>query len=208
MQNRDQRIDMGGIVRRLGAVLCFVALLMAMAGEAVASEPAGRIEPPKETLSTPLRFKRHNFQAFCYDTLECSVIYNDRYQARQGPGTPNPKPDGDYRRNWGSVELDIRNFPAPAEIHWRSLDGQSHSAEIDMRRIFKDELIWHRLRKDQMTDFYVGPVAGSPDIYLEVDDRTINVYMAMFIPTREEQIPGNKYSNFRKDILLVWTRVY
>jgi hypothetical protein len=32
--------------------------------------------------------------------------------------------------------------------------------------------------------------------------------MAMFIPTREEQVPGNKDSDFRKDVLLVWSHRY
>lgn len=209
MQRGNQRFGRGCVLRRLGATLCFVALFACTKIQAAPDGPAGEIEPPKETLNTPLRFKRHAFQALCYDTLDCSVAYNGRNQVRQLPGdAPNSKPAGDYRKTWGSVELDIRNFPAPAEIHWRSLDGQSHNARIDMRQIFKDELVWHRLRKDQMTDFYKGPVAGTPDIYLEVDDHTINVYMAMFIPTREEQVPGNKDSDFRKDVFLVWRRSY
>ncbi|AZQ54615.1 hypothetical protein [Burkholderia cenocepacia] len=119
-----------------------------------------------------------------------------------------PKPAGDGTRAWGSTELDIRNFPKPAEVRWKSKDGAAHGACIDIGRIFEDELIWHNLRKEDMTDFYSGPVAGAPDIYLEVDDRTINVYTAMFIPTKAEQIPGNKDSDFRKDVLLVWSRTY
>lgn len=209
MQNGDDRFGSRRALRRLGAMLCFAALCASTGSVAAPDGHPDRIEPPREALSTPLHFKRHNFLAICYDTLECSVRYNGRYQAHQAPGAaPTPKPGGDYRKNWSSPELDIRNFPAPAEVHWRSRDGEPHDAQVDLREIFKDELIWHRVAKDQMTDFYSGPVAGSPDIYLEVDDRTVNVYMAMFIPTREEQIPGNKDSDFRKDVFLVWSRSY
>ena len=49
---------------------------------------------------------------------------------------------------------------------------------------------------------------GDPDIILEVNDRTINVYMRAFVPTRELQIPGNKYSGFRDDLILAWSRTY
>ena len=86
MQNGDQRFDMGRVRRRLGAMLCFTACLVAAGSEASPGGPANRIEPPRETLSTPLHFKRHAFQAVCYDTLECNVVYNGRYQARQLPG--------------------------------------------------------------------------------------------------------------------------
>ena len=165
--------------------------------------------PPAPTRETQLHFKRHNFEAFCYDTVGCTVIYNGHPQIQKGPDdTSPPKPEGNYRKSWGSVELGIANFPGPAEVQWKSKDGKAHAAEIDIAQIFKDELIWHNVPKDQMADFYSGPVAGAPDIYLEVDDHTVNVYMAMFIPTRHEQIPGNKDSNFRKDIFLVWSKTY
>ena len=49
---------------------------------------------------------------------------------------------------------------------------------------------------------------GNPDILLEVNDRTINVYMRAFVPTRELQIPGNKYSRFRDDLILAWSKTY
>lgn len=167
------------------------------------------IEPPALTRQVPLHFKRHNFQALCYDTIGCAVVYNGRYQVREPENAISPpKPAGDGSRAWASPELDIRNFPKPAEVRWKSKDGAAHVASIDIGQIFKDELIWHNVRKDDMADFYSGPVAGAPDIYLEVDNRTIHVYTATCIPTRDEQIPGNKNSDFRKDVFLVWSRTY
>lgn len=164
---------------------------------------------PAPTREVPLHFKRHNFEAFCYDTIGCTVTYNGRPQIQNGPTEISaPKPEGDYRKSWGSTELGIPNFPGPAEVHWKSKDGTAHDAKIDIGQIFKDELIWHNVPKEEMADFYSGPIAGAPDIYLEVDDRTINIYTAMFIPTRKEQIPGNRDSDFRKDIFLVWSQTY
>jgi len=168
------------------------------------------IQPPPETLAVPLRFARHNFSVHCYNTIGCQVIYNGRYQQEDAPDevTPPPPSPEDRNTSWNSVELGIDNFPPPAEVRWKSLDGAKHEANVDIAAIFKDELIWHKVPKSEMADFYRGPVAGEPSIFLEVDDHTINVYSRMFIPTKTEQIPGNKYSNARNDLFLVWTRTY
>jgi hypothetical protein len=192
-----------GRKRRLIVLLFLTWCLPAM------SMQTSPIQPPTETTAVPLRFKLHNFEALCYNAIGCTVFYNGRYQETNGPTDVSPPPSGqDYKNSWGSVELGIRNFPPPAVVKWKSMDGIHHEAMIDIGKIFKNELIWHRLTKDQMTDFYRGPVAGAPDIYLEVNNHVINVYMAMFIPTKTEQIPGNKDSNFRKDIFLTWSQSY
>lgn len=177
---------------------------------AAMSNPADRIQPPPETLSVPLKFGGHNFEALCFNTIGCKVFYNGRYQHHDEPDVRSPPPPSpDYlSKVWGSVEIGIDNFPPPAEVHWKSLDGSTHEAKVDMHKIFKDELIWHKTPKADMADFYRGPFAGAPDIYLEINDRTINVYMAMFIPTRTEQTPGNKNSDYRNDLILVWTNTY
>ncbi|HWG88442.1 MAG TPA: hypothetical protein VN679_11730 [Candidatus Acidoferrales bacterium] len=168
------------------------------------------IQPPPETLAVPLRFASHNFAAHCYNTLSCKVIY-DNYDftpydvdaPAQAPSSPN------YRAAWMPASyIVLHDFRAPAEVEWKSLDGVSHEAKVDMAVIFKDHLIWHKVPKSDMADFFRGPVAGSPSIFLEVNNHTINVYMGMFIPTRTEQIPGNKDSDFRDDLFLVWTRTY
>lgn len=166
------------------------------------------IQPPPETHAVPLRFGRHNFAAHCYNTIGCQVIYAGRYQQEDGPDHVTPPPPEDLSKAWNSVEIGIENFPPPAKVKWKSLDGAQHEAEVDMASIFKDELIWHKVPKADMADFYHGPVAGEPDIFLEVNDHIINVYMKMLVPTRTEQIPGNKYSYGRDDLFLVWMHTY
>ncbi|MEO6800195.1 MAG: hypothetical protein ABI178_09680 [Rhodanobacter sp.] len=167
-----------------------------------------RIQPPPETLAVPLRFAKHNFATHCYNTIGCQVIYNHRYQQEDGPDDVTPPPPKDLSKAWNSVEIGVVNFPPPAEVRWQSLDGVRHETQVDMAAIFKDELIWHKVPKSDMADFYRGPVAGEPSIFLEVDDRTINVYSRTLIPTKTEQIPGNEHSNGRDDLFLVWTHPY
>ncbi|MEW9625561.1 hypothetical protein [Rhodanobacter geophilus] len=174
------------------------------------STQADTIQPPPETLAVPLRFARHNFEAFCYSTLSCRVIYNDHDFTRDAADKPSPPPPSpDYKSAWpGVLYVGIDNFPAPAKVQWTSLDGVRHATEVDLAKVFKDQLIWHKVPKSDMADFYSGSVAGEPNIYLEVKDRTINVYMEMLIPTKSEQIPGNKLSYGRDDLFLVWTHIY
>src|SRR3546814_1382825 len=93
----------------------------------------------------------------------------------------------------------------PAVVSWRSKDGTPLRAEVDIDKIFKDRLIRHNVAREDIPE-----KAGvhNPDIVLEVDDRTINVYMRAFVPTKEPQTPGNKHSNFRNDLIKVFSRTY
>ena len=88
---------------------------------------------------------------------------------------------------------------------WRSKDGQPHEADIDIGEIFRDQKIVHRVPREDIRE---GVSITDPDIVLEVEDRTITVYMRAFIPTKELQVPGNPYSGHRDDLLRVWSRTY
>ena len=110
-----------------------------------------------------------------------------------------------YPANLGASHLAIRNFPPPAQVSWRAKDGTSLQAQVDMAEIFKDGLIRHNLKREEISE--AGSIP-SPDIILEVNDRTINVYMRAYIPTKEFQIPGNKYSKHRNDLIKVYSRTY
>lgn len=198
-------------MKHLRNTLLIAVSVLSMTGShpAMSSQTTPTIDPPAPTLAAPLKFKLHNFQAVCYSTIGCNVIYNGRSQDKHGPDEISPPPkSADYKKTWGSVEVGIKNFPAPAEVTWKSSDGAPHEAKVDIGEIFHNELIWHNVPKDEMADFHIGPVAGEPDIFLEVNDRTINVYMTMLVPTKAEQIPGNKYSSGRDDLFLAWSHSY
>ena len=190
-------------------LIVVAAALMTGCHSAMTTHPE-KISPPPETLAAPLRFGKHNFEAHCYNTIRCKVVYDNYNFTPYYVDTPTPAPSSpDYRAAWSYASyIGIDNFPAPADVQWKSLDGVQHETKVDMAEIFKEQLIWHRVPKSDMADFYHGPVAGAPSIFLEVDDHTINVYMKMFVPTRTEQIPGNKDSDFRSDLFLVWTRTF
>lgn len=167
-----------------------------------------RLQPVKEW---PLRFKSHKFSVHCYDTYGCTVHYAGHRQRSDDPNELRPSSAGygpDYHRNWGGGHGMIPNFPPPAQVSWRSRDGQAHTAEIDIGAIFRDQLIRHNVPREEMADVPDGEHRNEPAIILEVNDRTIRIWMRAFISTKQLQKPGNQYSNFRNDLILAETYTY
>jgi hypothetical protein len=163
---------------------------------------------PHREWSWPLRFKAHDFSVYCYDTYGCKVKYAGRLQNDDDPDELQPSSasyGSDYRHSWGGGQLGIANFPPPAEAWWKSKDGQSHHAFVDIGAIFHDRLIRHHLQEQEIPD---DAVIMDPDIILEVNDHTLNVYMLASLPTKIEQIPGNRYSKWRRDMILVDSQRY
>lgn len=156
----------------------------------------------------PLTFKEHSFSARCYDTLTCSVWYAGLDQGDEKPSPPSTKFGPDYLGNWRGGHIGIRNFPDPAEVTWRSKDGSYLEAVVDIAAIFREELIRHNVPRDDIPELPDGKYRGDPSILLEVNDRAIRVYTRAMIPTRSFRKPGNPYSNFRYDLILVKTYNY
>lgn len=156
----------------------------------------------------PFKFVQHNFGIDCYSTYNCSVLYN---RLRQGPGAGNellPALDEvhpDALGNASTGQIGIMNFPPPAQVSWRSRDGERHEATVDIGRIFKNQLILHDVPKDDIPE---GVSILNPDILLVVQDRTIEVYMRAFIPTKSLREPGNSNSDYRRDLMLAWSKTY
>lgn len=190
------------------AFLAATLLLMTGGQSAMSTEPVEHKPDDSGSSMFPLRFYHHAFQVFCYNTLRCHVIYNDfNFTPYKADSEPSPAPSSaDYRDHWPFASyLGNRNFPPPAEVKWISLDGVTHEAKVDIGAIFKDERVLYKVPDAEIPDRSWG---GEPGILLEVNDRTINVYMKAFIATKKEQTPGNKNSDFRDDVILAWTHTY
>lgn len=151
----------------------------------------------------PLRFKEHNFEPRCFDTLECHVRYDDFDFNFDKPTRSSASYGDDYLKDWSGSYGGVRNFPRPAQVKWRSKDGTSHEAEIDIATIFRDELVRHYVPREEVAEVPNGKIVVDPSILLEVNDRTIRVYMKAYVPTRHLQIPGNSYSTARRDLVMV-----
>lgn len=169
------------------------------------SSPASR-KAGNTVADWPLKFVQHNFGAISYSTYGCTVLYNgfrhlsepeDKLQMSSQEAHP------DSLKNTTAGYLGVFNFPSPAQVRWRSKDGVSHDVEVDIGAIFKDQLILHNVPREEVSGSH-----GVADIILEVNDRTINVYMRAFISTKSLQELGNPHSGFRDDLVLAWSKTY
>lgn len=156
----------------------------------------------------PLRFRAHNFGAHCFDTQRCEILYRGFPHGAKDEPAPSI---ASYGRPHASLlsagRGPIPNFPPPAKVTWISKDGAAHQAEVDIGEIFKNELIRHNVERNEVSTKGIGPGA-IPDVILEVEDRTINVYMRAHISTQNLQDPGNRYSDFKADLIKVYSRSY
>lgn len=156
----------------------------------------------------PLKFQAHNFGAHCFDTQRCEILYRGFAHGEKDRPAPSVASYGRPLEDLLSAGRGpIPNFPAPATVKWISKDGAAHQANVDIGEIFKDELIRHNLTRDQITENGIGP-GSIPDIILEVNDRTISVYMRAHISTKALQKPGNRYSDFRNDLIKVYSQTF
>ncbi len=197
------------ILATIGLALAACAASAPSAKEAfmpnVAAASSANMMPPE---AWPLKFKSHRFGAHCYDTYACKVVYGGRVQRDDDPTELRPSSAGygpDYQRNWSGIHAMIPNFPLPAVVSWRSKDGTTHEARIDIGELFKDEVIRHNVTREEMADLPGGEFENEPAILLEINDRTVRVYTRTHVPTKGLQKPGNRYSDFRNDLILVKT---
>lgn len=157
----------------------------------------------------PIPFDRHRFGAACYDTYGCRVLYNNRYEARDADDIKQISSASlgfVYPDNLPASTTGIRNFPLPAQVSWRDKEGHAHETSVDIAAIFKDQVVLHNVPQDQLPPILTAPIY--PDIILEVNDRTIKVWMRAFVPTKELQTPGNIHSRFRDDMILAYSKIY
>lgn len=161
----------------------------------------------------PLTFVRHTFDAYCFNAIGCRVIYDNHdfspYVRGGGdPGTyraPPPKPGYRDRLRASYIVPTGPGFPGPVQVHWKSLDGVPHEARLDMDQIFPGRRVLHSV---PVADYAEHPFSGKVAIILEVNDRTLTIYQEATIVTKSEQVPGNKHSHHRTELIQVWSRVY
>lgn len=154
----------------------------------------------------PLFFNHHLFGVACFDTQTCRVVYNEFEFGNPEPTRPvsalAPQAyDSAMTASYGPVPRTL----GPAEVVWRCKDGTELRAEVDIAEIFADGAIRHRVPREDIPD---GVNMGSTHVLLEIDDRTVNVYTRTMIPTKREQVPGNRFSTFRDDLIKVYSRTY
>ncbi|MCC8446358.1 hypothetical protein [Xanthomonas translucens] len=169
----------------------------------------------------PLRFDSYSFGARCYHTLRCSIVFDKQQHTSSDLDSPSGEPyASDWKDHWtggfGSTEeFETRGFPSTVDIRWTAMDGVERYVEIDLEKVFPGHLILHNVPKEDVDEFwmsygYSGNGRFHIYILLEVNDRTINIYMKARVLTKHlvdpEHDPHRKIS--RSELVLAWTGNY
>jgi hypothetical protein len=193
--------------RIFAQVTAAALLLLSLAGCHAAMHENTTSSFSPSAIAWPLRFTEHRIGVYSFSTYGLRVVYDGALVEDEDQAVLK-EPSSAFSRypiamdgNWGHYH----NFPSPMELSWRSADGVPHQAQVDIGEIFKDQRILHKVPREEIAE---NGTIGTPGIIVEVNDRTINVYMRAYISTKSEQIPGNKYSHHRDDLILAWTRTY
>lgn len=147
-------------------------------------------------------FFDHNFGSACFDTLKCRVLYKNRYDTKEDEPA-EPLTDFVLGNLSGGWLLD--DFPSVARVTWTSKDGENHDEQIDLGEIFRSRLVRYAPGLD-VNEVDLSVYYMTPDILLVVEDRSVSVYMKATIPLLKPVDPNNRYSDWRRDLVVAYTR--
>lgn len=148
-------------------------------------------------------FKEHAMATACGRTFGCRIEYAGVSQRDESDSGLLPPLRRDVLSNDKGLHIGIDNFPTPAIVSWKSSDGVGHEAAIDIGSIFKNQRFLHRALDEEIFRIHRMPV-----LILVVDDRTIRVYMRTTLVLNREQVPGDRLSMVREDVVLAFSKEY
>ena len=159
----------------------------------------------------PLRFDSFSFGARCYHTIRCRIVFSKSHQI---PEKHDIEPSGepyapDWKDHWkaGYIISAEDVFPPPVDIRWTAMDGVERTTKIDLEKIFPERLTLHDAREGEVMEGW-GLEHRHVDILLEVNDRTINVYMRAWVALKQRRDPADRMSDDLRDLILAWTKTY
>ncbi len=154
-----------------------------------------------------LLFVTHDLSIDIYSASDLYLVYS---------GTPHELSVGEMARE--KTTEDETRYPGytsgsyyafksgPAEIKWTSRDGVKHEYSLDLDSVFKDRKVLHT--EDPNLNYKPEPITGGePTIIIEVNDRTLNVYMFAAIQT-VSPYPSIKQGNERDHRTLAFTKTF
>ncbi|ALN65916.1 hypothetical protein GLA29479_5091 [Lysobacter antibioticus] len=162
----------------------------------------------------PLTFDAFSFGVRCYNTLASNIIFMNHQFAVELDGPSGQPSSPEWKDGWtaGFIVMAEEMPPDPVELRWTSLDGAEHYAEIDLiEDIFPQRLVLHSVPKEDVNEDwarYEGGKTRPPQILMEVNDRTVNVYMKAMVLTNSPPNPDRPDIIGCRDLILAWTKTY
>lgn len=169
--------------------------------------PPGHFPPTLNRLvDGPFRFWQHNLGVYCFRTWGCRVEYGDQLIWDKKPDQyERPLEDypPDLRKRMRGTNIGFRAFEGPLRLRWQDDSKQPLALDLDLGEIFADGLIRHDVPADEIN---ATSSVGNPDIIVEINDRTVRLYMRAFIPLKAPRDPSNRYTNSVDENVLVLER--
>lgn len=139
-----------------------------------------------------LRFTAHNFALFCYDCSNVHVVYGRRAHDLWDEGTPAPVKTAAHADRYPNMKFGTYTaFETTLEARWTAHDGTTLSCEVDLNEVFPDRVVPHNV--DPRRIYAPMPITGrEPTILVEVNDRTLNIYIDATIQSLPEGADPSK----------------
>ncbi len=130
-----------------------------------------------------LKFTTHDLNIQAYSISDVNLVYAGSPHELSAGQLTRAKTVEDETRYPGGKSGSYQAFAGPVQIDWRSKDGTQIKYALDLDAVFKDRKILHT--EDVSKLYKPEPVyGGEPTIIIELNDRTLNVYM--FVTMRLE----------------------
>lgn len=154
------------------------------------------------TKKPDLTFKRHNFGVACYNASDLRVVYAGIPYIRDGE-CRDRVPYDEKRIKANTTGLIA--FSDPIDVKWKSKNGEQHQYQLDLDEIFKGKQVLHQEKEG---DLLIEHPSYSPGIYVEVDNRTLNVYMDVNIILSPNGVDNGRQRYSRRNVTLAFTKTF
>jgi hypothetical protein len=162
----------------------------------------------------PLTFDEFSFGSRAFNTLRCNVIFEKHQFALSNEldRPSGPPADPDWKEDWmASFNVFSEMLPVgPVEVRWTSMDGVEHFDEIDLiKDVCPGQVVLHNVPREEVNgDWARYDDKPHPEILMEVNDRTINIYMKARVLTKLPPNPDRPDIVGRYDLVQAWSKTY
>ena len=137
-------------------------------------------------MAEPLTFRTHSLATTCFSANKMKVTYG-RYTTNNCPTALAREKKLSDNTDLPSAALGFRAFVGPLIVAWQARDGILFSQTLDLEKMFRGNVVQHKEDPKQIDPSL--PLVVPPLIVVEVDDRTLTIYMDVDIGLRTDE-PG------------------
>jgi hypothetical protein len=124
-------------------------------------------------IAGPLTFKTHALATACYSASNMRVTYGSYRTSMCAKPAREKVPQDDVRILGAAVSL--RAYAGSLQVEWKTRNGAQLSETLDLAKIFNGRTILHQEDPHRIDPSL--PTSGDPTIVVEVNDKTLTVYM-------------------------------